>query len=560
LSPGVARLIAPVPTWLRALTIYVLLSVLTIGWHAVADPTRVCAWVGTQDPAAYMWALSWWPHAIAHGLNPFVTHYLWSPTGVNVAQAAMIPTAALVLAPVTALVGPLASYNIVAILGPATAAFTAYLLARRLVRREIPAFVGGYFFGFGAYEFAQLTGHLNLTLICLIPVIVHLALRRVDRAMSRRSFIAATALLFILQAGLSTELLADTAMLGLLALICARFVVPVPQRGRILGLLGESVAAGLIALIVASPFFYYALFSGAFPHGAVGLSDVYGLDLLNPFFPTYATWLGHHDFLSLGLTYETGNVSEADGYLSIPLVLVFAAWAARAWARRPLARFLVLAVAASLLAALGSHLHIAGQQTVALPFDWLRHLPVFDNLVPSRIVLFASLAISVGVAAALATEGRGAGFRWLAVLLSAILIFPNLIAPLYGVRPRNPQFFSAGLYRAHLTRGETVLALPFGTNDVSMLWQAETGFYFRMPEGYVSGVVPAPFNADLTSAQLVANVPPPAPALGSFIRAHGVKHVIVDSALAGAWPTLLSQLGLRARSIGGVLLYDLPKE
>jgi hypothetical protein len=35
-----------------------------------------------------MWALSWWPHAISHGINPFVTHYLWSPTGVNVAQGA----------------------------------------------------------------------------------------------------------------------------------------------------------------------------------------------------------------------------------------------------------------------------------------------------------------------------------------------------------------------------------------------------------------------------------------------------------------------------------------
>jgi hypothetical protein len=540
--------------WARALAFYLLVAVITVGWHALGHPRSVCACDGTQDPASYMWALAWWPHAIVHGLNPFVTHYLWSPTGVNVAQGAMIPTAAILMAPVTDLVGPIASYNILSIAGPALAAFSAYLLCRRLVRRELPAVAGGYLFGFSSYELAQLNGHLNLTLIFLIPVMVHIALRRADREISRATYVTCMALLIVAQAGLSTELLAESVGLGAVALVSAHFLVSRPQRGRIDDLLVETIGAGLIAIALAAPFLYYALFSGSFPKGDPGLSDAYGLDLLNPFFPTYSTLLGH-DFLSLGATYEHGNISEADGYLSIPIVLAFTLWLLGDRLRSVLARLLAILAGVSFLAALGSHLHTAGQLTVALPFDWVRHLPVFDDLLPSRIVVFTTLCISIGVAAWLAKPTGRAGARWALALVGAMAIFPNLPAEPYGGAPRNPRFFSTDMYRSHLTRGETVLALPFGENDVSMLWQAETGFYFHMPEGYVSAVVPAPFDAQPTVRRLLKNMPLPARALGTFIRQQRVAHVVVDPAKGGPWPDLLAHLGLHGRRLGGVLLY-----
>ncbi len=548
------------PKWGWALAFYLAMAILTIGWHAIAHPKTVCACVGTQDPAAYMWALAWWPHALAHGLNPFVTHYLWSPTGVNVAQGAMIPTAAIVLAPLTELVGPIASYNFLSIVSPVLAALTTYLLCRRIVGRELPAIAGGYLFGFSAYEFAQLTGHPNLTLIFLIPVMVHIALRRFDRELSRAVFVVGMALLLILQAGLSTELLAESVGLGAFALVCARFLVPKPQRSRINGLLVETLGAGLIAVVLISPFLYYALFSGSFPEGAGDLSDKYGLDLLNPFFPTYSTWLGHRDFLSLGLTYEGQNVSEADGYLSIPLILAFVLWLQAGKRRSVLVRLLAILAAVTFVAALGSHLHITGQQTITLPFNWVRHLPLFDNIVPSRIILFTTLAVAIGVAAWLAIPTGRVWTRWLVVVAGAIAIYPNIPIGLYDRVPVNPRFFSAEMYRSYLTHNEVVLVLPFGANDVSMLWQAESGFYFYMPEGYVSGNVPGPFNTDPTVVQLVTNAPPSTAALGSFIREHHVVHVVVDAVNAGSWPGLLAQMGLHGRQLGGVLLYTVPPE
>jgi hypothetical protein len=549
-----------VPTWLRALVFYSVIAALTAGSHALSHPKTVCACVGTSDPVAYMWALSWWPHAITHGLNPFVTHYLWSPTGVNVAQAAMIPTAAIVMAPITALVGPVASYNILSIASPALAALTSYLLCRHLIRRELPAVAGGYLFGFGTYQFAALTGHLHVMLVFLFPVMVLLAMRRVDRELSRRAYMICAALLFILQVGLSTELLAAGVGIGAVLLVAARFLAPSPQRSRIDSLMLETVGAGLIALVVLSPFFYYALFSGSFPKGPVGLSDAYGLDLLNPLFPTYATWLGNHDFLTLGLSYEGSNVTEADGYLSIAIVSAFMLWLLQNAPRRPLARFVGIAAGISFLAALGSHLHIAGQQTIALPFNWVKNLPVFNFMIPSRLVLFTSLAVAIGVAAWLASPSRYAVTRWLVVIVGAVMIFPNLITPLYGVAPSNPSFFATSTYRHYLSRDETVLALPYGVSGVSMLWQVETGFYFYMPEGYVSGAVPSPFNSQLIVGQLIGDTPPPPSELWSFIRQHEVHHVVVDADDAGVWPSVLAQMGLHEQQIGGVLLYPVPPE
>ncbi len=549
------RSVAP---WGWALSAYCVVSVLTIGRYAIAHPKSVCACVGTEDPAAYMWALSWWPHALVHGLNPFVAHELWSPTGVNLAQAAMIPAAAIVMAPVTALAGPIFSYNVLSIMSPVLAAMGAYFLCLRVTRRVFPAVFGGYLYGFSSYEFTQLSGHLNLTLIMLMPLFVLYALRRVERDLSRRAYVAIAATLFALQAGLSTELLAEAVVLGALLLVAARLLAPEPLRARIAGLGIETVCGGLAAAVLISPLLYYAVFSGGLPSGAPTDSDTYALDLLNLFFPTNGTWLGNGDFASLSASFTGGGVSGADGYLSIPLIVAFLVYCFNGSRRRTMRRLLLLGAGVSLLAALGSHLFIAGHETVTLPFNWFKSFVVVDNVLPERIALFVTLAVALGISAWLAQDGRGVVGRWLLVLLGVILILPNVTRRSYGGTPDNPRFFTAHTYKRYLTPGENLLALPYGLNGVSMLWQAETGFDFRMAEGYVSRVTPAPFNADPTVAQMLANVPPPAPSLGTFIRLHAVKHVVIDPAYVGPWPAAMAQLGLRGRLIDGILLYAVP--
>jgi hypothetical protein len=544
--------------WLSVLVGYVLLAVLTIGRHALSHPTTVCACVGNGDPAFYMWALNWWPHAIVHAQNPFFTHVIWSPAGLNVAQAAGIPTAAILMAPITAAIGPIASYNVLSVASPALAAFTAYLLCRRLVVRRLPAVVGGYIFGFSPYEFAQLTGHVNLTLTFLIPVMILAALKRVRSEISTRVYLATMALVFVLQAGLSTELLAECVGFGFVVLLGARFLSSPAERGRIDRLIVETVGAGLIALVVASPFFYYALFSGGLPPGNAAFWDQYAMDLLNPFVPTSVTSFGHHAVHSISATFGGGGVTGEDGYVGIPLLAAFLAWGFGVDRRRALNRIVVIVAALSVVAALGAHLHIGGKSTISLPFGWIDRLPIVDGIIPERISLFTSLAVAVGIAAWLDRSTGRAVIRWIVAVIACVMLFPSTPDLYFGERPTNPAFFKDSLYTDYLTRGESALMLPFGYNDASMLWQAETHFYFSMPEGYAGQEVPAPFSSDPVVAALLANAPPPTPAFGSFIRAHHVQDVIVDAAAAGPWPAALVALGFRARFVGGVILYKVP--
>ncbi len=481
----------------------------------------------------------------------------------------MIPTAAIVMAPVTALAGPVVSYNLLSLASVTLSALTAYLLCRRLVGREFPAIMGGYLFGFSSYNFGQLTGHLNLTLIFLIPVMVHVALKRMDQELSVRAYVVLVALLLILQAGLSTELLAVSVGLGAVAVTSAFFLTQRSQRARIGRLILETAGAGVLAAVVASPFLYYALFSGGFPEGATGYWDVYAMDLLNPFFPTIGTWLGHQEFLSLSTTYVGGGVTGDDGYLSTPLMIAFLIWAFGVERRHILTKLVLIIATLSFIASLGAHLHIAGLQTVALPFYWLQHWPILNDLLPSRIAVFTSLAVAIGIAAWLARPTGHVAGRWLLATLAVIMLFPNTAQSLYGAPLNDPRFFSTAEYQRYLSRGETVLILPYAADDVSTLWQAETDFYFYMPEGYVGQVTPSPFGTEAVASELARNVPPSASAFVAFLRQHYVSHVVVDTndlllpagegAAQNPWPKFLASLGLRGKRVGGVLLYPVRK-
>ena len=69
-----------------------------------------------------IWAFGWFPHAILHGHNPLVTPALWSPVGVNLTWSTTAVGLSVLVAPLTLLIGPFATYNVVTILMPVLAA------------------------------------------------------------------------------------------------------------------------------------------------------------------------------------------------------------------------------------------------------------------------------------------------------------------------------------------------------------------------------------------------------------------------------------------------------
>ena len=59
---------------------YGLVSFLFFGLRPVIQPGR--QYIGVfDDPQIPIWSFAWWPHAIAHGLNPFVTRAVFIASG-----------------------------------------------------------------------------------------------------------------------------------------------------------------------------------------------------------------------------------------------------------------------------------------------------------------------------------------------------------------------------------------------------------------------------------------------------------------------------------------------
>src|SRR5688572_8717593 len=96
--------------WAPPLTLFVALAVLLFH-QAWASPGTT--WIGGPgDPPLFMWYLRWMPWAIAHGHNPLFTDHMNFPDGVNLMWNTTMPVPSLLLSPLTLVVGPLATYNV----------------------------------------------------------------------------------------------------------------------------------------------------------------------------------------------------------------------------------------------------------------------------------------------------------------------------------------------------------------------------------------------------------------------------------------------------------------
>jgi len=126
-----------------AFVLCVTISVAVFGVLLVGSPVRVYVGYDT-DPSVMMWFLTWWPHALTHNPNPFLTKFSWAPIGYNLAWATSIPGPSLLASTITRRFGPVASYNLLCLMVPAFNATAAFLLCTRLSRRFIVTLAGGY--------------------------------------------------------------------------------------------------------------------------------------------------------------------------------------------------------------------------------------------------------------------------------------------------------------------------------------------------------------------------------------------------------------------------------
>jgi hypothetical protein len=530
-------------------------AALVIQRHAVAHLSSSCACAG-DDPTAYMWALAWWPHAIVHGLNPFVTHSFWVPDSINIAALASVPGPALVAWPLTAVAGPIVSYNVLMLIAPVTGAWFAYRLCLYITRAPAVAILAGYIYGFSTYGLGHLAGHMNLVFTFAPPALVLLTLKRVDRVISIRRYFILTALVLIAQLATGTEMLFTMTCLGVVALAAAWIFSAPEQRRRILAALIPLAGAYAVVGIICSPFLYYALTG---PNVVGGLPADFPADALSFAIPTTFELFGGHRFAAVTGAFA-GNFAENGTYLGVPVILIVAAYAVTRWRTR-VGRILLTVLAVAVVWSLGYTLNIDGHPIVTLPFKWFSHLHGFNEVIPVRIGLYVFLVCAIIVALWLAAPGssRSRLLRWGLAILAVVLLFPNANAGYFDQKLPDPAFFTTNVYRQYLHRDEVVLPIPYGVVGPSLLWQARTDMYFR----YASGgfYVPPNYGLNLFVQQALGLEPalkPTAAALRSFLALHHVGAIVVEADQPGVWPAVIARLGLSPVSVGGVILYQVP--
>lgn len=493
-----------------------------------SHPSRALIGV-PADNVLTAWCLRWVSWALAHGHSIFFTHHIGAPSGVNLLTTTPVTLAGLALAPVTAGLGPVVAYNVLATGSVALSGWCAYLACRRYAAGVVGPVAGGLVYGFSPYMLAQSLGHAQLTAAFLPPLLVVLADEVV--ASQRRSALGAGALLGLLgvaQLLLSSELVVTEVVAGAVGLVVLALSRPAQVRSHLPhAAVALGAAAVVFAALAAWPLWVAFLGPGHLPAGGPVRGGGFVDDLANFVVPTRVQAVVPAGAARLAARFGAGLV-ESNAYLGLPLLAAAVATAVALW-RRPVVR--VMAGVGLVMAAcsLGPSLQVAGHATgIPLPWRLVGGLPVLDDVLPSRLALYTDLAAAVLLAIGVGEAGSrwggagsrwggagsrsgGAGSRWggagswsgeagsrsdearsrgrpgalalvaAALALIAVALFPRLPYPSEALAV--PSFFTTAAVD-RVPAGSTALVLPIDSAS-SLAWQAAADMRYRMPENHL---------------------------------------------------------------------------
>lgn len=125
-----------------------------------------------------------------------------------------------------------------------------------------------------------------------------------------------------------------------------------------------------------------------------------------------------------------------------------------------------------------------------LPWRLFTMIPIVDRAQPGRLVVYAFLITSVMIALWL-KQGAWPAWRVLRgalVVAAAAAIVPNVVSNVWARSVPMPRVLGTGAYQRFLRPGEVVWIVD-AHRSRAMIWQASTGFAFRMAGGFF-GVTP----------------------------------------------------------------------
>jgi hypothetical protein len=465
---------------LIALAIYTVLAVEVFASTWVNPAGR---WIGSpKDPQLFIWYLGWIPHQLSQGLNPLFTDHLSYPPGVNLMWNTSMLFPAVLLWPATAAFGPVVAYNMLITGGIALSAWCGFLAARRFVDRDLACFLAGLLYGFSPGMLAQALGHPHVVVALFPPVALLLGHEILVRR--RLNPVVAGALAGVaaaLQLLTGEEVLAATLVIGVFGVALLALMHRDQLRTSLPYVAKASGAALFVFAILAAYPLGFQFLGPQRVSGSVQGPDVYVSDLLAFFLPG-------------NLIHFTGNVTENDAYVGLPLLALFAAGLVLGW-HAPRIRWIGLTALVVAVLSLGPHLHVDGNVTpVLLPWALVAQLPLMESALPARLMDIGFLGVGIVVAYACAralSSTRGWQYVTAVLLLLGAVIVPPLPYPSEAATA--PPFFKSGGDVEKIQEGSVVLVTPFSSKESTdaMFWQASAGYRFRMPEG--DAFTPGPY-------------------------------------------------------------------
>lgn len=474
-----------------ALIAYVALSV--VFFHrAWTDPSHVYAGVG-GDPEQTMWFFRWMAVALRTHTNPWFTTVLNYPHGVNMMWNTAEPLVGVVVAPLAAVVGMVAAYNVIVTASLALSAWCGHIAIYRVVPNRLAAWVGGLIYGWCPFMVGQAQGHLNLT-VMVTPPLVFLIVHDVLIAQQRRWWVNAILLGLTVSAQLLIyeEVAALEMIVAIVAVTGLALTYPQAVRSRARPVV-TTVAVGALLTCVICAWPLAVQFTGAQRlAGTAQPADAYASDPFNLVIPTDLQVIDPGPLQGVAAHFA-GNLSETVGYLGLPLLGLLVLVIRRYW-HVPVIRVSSAVMWSTYLLSLGPHLHARGHNTlIPLPWILVSHVPVIDSILPSRLMLFVSFMAGIQVAFALSQLSSSRGLRRVVVpALTGLSLLVLLPRPAPATAISVPTYFTTGA-ATMLRPGTPLLVLPLpwgrepGTSTEGMLWQETATLRFSMVAGYYMG-------------------------------------------------------------------------
>ena len=560
------------------LALYLVLA-LVLTYPVLTSPSTLVPGSDTwaYDEYTFLWNIWWFKHSLLDlGVNPLHSSYTFYPVGVPLILYTYNLLYCALAQPIFLAANLVLASNITLWLGLALTGYTAYLLTRYVISRQmgrqegpgadLAAMVAGLGCTFAASRFVYLAlGHYMLTATMFLPVFVLFLLRALDEPhrWHKRALLAGLAFALSALAELTFALFLGIALLILAGLSLRRL-------GWRVALGRASLAIGSGVILCAPLLYRVAREALAKGYALIGWGDSLRLsaDLVGLFTPTslHPVW---GDQWAQGLReVVTGTSRFSDvntvvlGYASLLLALV----GALAYRRRAVT-WIVISLTATVLS-LGPLLQINGrwlfdldglETTVPLPFILLHYIPLVSaGRAPNRFSVLLLLGLAPLVAyGCYYILHRFRNWRLsgtIAAILAITVLWDGLSVPLPVTNASVPAFYQQ---LAQDREDYAILSLPFGLRDSfgtrgaerTQLQYYQTVHQKRFVGGnisrapaiafeYYEGIAPL---AGLMAVQAYQEPEPLDPAelrrqAGELAALLDIRYLIVHAPVPGRWP------------------------